>query len=172
MDMESESSGDRPVVSVYPDAADRRGKASIICGVDSNAADAFAVTRVAADLAARLKLPLTLVHVVHILDKLESNVDNALDAGLTSEGWRALFLMRRILEEVGDAIDAQTVIRRGRPPDELVAVAHERDAALIVVGCHARGNLRTLLEGSVWLKLSRKTPRPVVIVPLRTDCDD
>jgi nucleotide-binding universal stress UspA family protein len=109
-----------------------------------------------------------LVHVVDILDNLESDVDDALDAGLTSEGWRALFLLRRIVEEVGDGIDAQAVMRRGRPADELVAVAHERDAALIVVGCRGHGSVRTLLEGSVSFKLSREATRPVVVVPLHT----
>lgn len=168
MDTKSKFGGARVVVRVRPDAADRRGRASIVCAVDSNADDAFAVASVAADLATRLKLPLMLVHVVDILDNLESDVDDALDAGLTSEGWRALFLLRRIVEEVGDGIDAQAVMRRGRPANELVAVAHERDAALIVVGCRGHGSVRTLLEGSVSFKLSREATRPVVVVPLRT----
>lgn len=157
--------GDRPVVVVRPAAAARLTAGSVVCGVTADAASAPAVARVAADLAERLELPLAVSHVLDINDHLDAEIDASLSALLDSQGWTALKLMRAILDEFGDRIDARAVLRRGDPVDELIALARDSDAALIVAGSRGHGPLRTLLEGSISLELCHRAPCPVVIVP-------
>jgi nucleotide-binding universal stress UspA family protein len=159
--------GDRPVVVVRPDAAARRGGASVVCGVAGTLSSALPVARVAADLAARLSVPLTLAHVLDIRDELGSQTDLSFSALLDAEGWAALKVMRGILDELDDGSDARATLRHGHPAEELIALGDETDAALIVVGCRGHRALRTLVEGSVSLKLCRHAPRAVAIVPPR-----
>jgi nucleotide-binding universal stress UspA family protein len=54
---------------------------------------------------------------------------------------------------------------RGDPAERLVAVAEDKEAALIVVGSRRRGLLASLLLGSVSATVARRAPCPVVIVP-------
>ena len=159
--------GDRPVVVVGPEAAVGPGGASVVCGVAGTLDNALPVARVAADLAVRLGVPLALAHVLDIADDLDSQTDVSLSALLDAEGWTALRLMRRVLDALGEDIDGRAVLRHGHPPDELVSLGYDNDAAFIVVGCRGHGALRTLVEGSVSLQLCRHARCPVVIVPPR-----
>jgi nucleotide-binding universal stress UspA family protein len=78
------------------------------------------------------------------------------------------------LEDVGALLDPMGVpwsARQlvGEPSTELMAVADEVGALMIVVGTrHAgfRGALHTFFAGSVALRLAHRQYRPVVVVPL------
>jgi nucleotide-binding universal stress UspA family protein len=143
----------------------------VVCGVTSTGQSAPQVARVAADLAERLDLPLTLSHVLDINDGLDAEIDPSLSALLDSRAWTALRLMLPVLDEIGYRVDARAVLRTGDPADELIALGRDGEAALIVVGCRGHGPLRTLLEGSISLELCQRAPCAVVIVPpcLRRD---
>jgi nucleotide-binding universal stress UspA family protein len=62
-------------------------------------------------------------------------------------------------------IPAEALSRHGRPAHEIVAVARERDARLIVVGSHGFGPVEGLLLGSVSAGVLGHAPCPVMVVP-------
>ena len=68
---------------------------------------------------------------------------------------------------LGDALRdrVETLLRAGVPAEEVVAVAQEWRADLILVGTHRRGGLARLVLGSVAEGVLRRSPRPVLVVP-------
>jgi nucleotide-binding universal stress UspA family protein len=71
---------------------------------------------------------------------------------------RARFLLRQ------RGLDAEFAKGSGDPADELLRVAHERDADLIVVGTHEGGFLDRLLRGDVSSAVTRRADRDVLLV--------
>jgi len=63
-------------------------------------------------------------------------------------------------------IKVATQVRVGDPVDELVSVALELRASLVVVGTHGRRGLRRLMLGSVAERVARRAPCPVLIARL------
>lgn len=59
---------------------------------------------------------------------------------------------------------AKSVLRRGRPWEEILAAAVDVDADLIVIGTHGRRGLSRALLGSVAEKVVRVSPVPVLTV--------
>jgi nucleotide-binding universal stress UspA family protein len=158
---------DRPIAVIHPEAATRRGGASVLCGVAGPLDDALAVGHVAADLAARLEVPLILAHVFDLPDEVEPKIDVSLRALLDADGWTTLKLIGRVADNLREVVDVRVQLDRGWPSNELTRLADENEAALIVVGCRGRGAVRTLVEGSVSRELCRHARRPVVVVPPR-----
>lgn len=60
--------------------------------------------------------------------------------------------------------DAETTVRQGDPRVEVVHVAEETGADMIVLGARGFGRLKRLLVGSTSLAVSRYAPCPVAIV--------
>lgn len=65
-------------------------------------------------------------------------------------------------------VPAEASIRGGHPAREILAVADEFHADLVVIGTHGRGGVEHLLLGSVAEKVMRKAPCPVMVVPAAT----
>ena len=59
----------------------------------------------------------------------------------------------------------EEVVAFGRPADEIMRVARERDAQLIVVGVHGRNALDLMLFGSTTHHVIRKAPCAVLTIP-------
>lgn len=117
----------------------------VICGVDDSGS-AVAAVDVARELATYHGLPLLFVHA---LDPSGGDEDADAAAGL--------------LREVASAREpASWAIVVGHPADRLVAVATERRASFVVVGCHGP---RSSLLGSISADVSRRAACPVVVVP-------
>lgn len=62
-------------------------------------------------------------------------------------------------------VDTATSVRGGHAAREILAVADEQAADLLVIGTHGRGGVEHLLLGSVAEKIVRKAPCPVMVVP-------
>lgn len=60
--------------------------------------------------------------------------------------------------------EAKSVLRRGRPWEEILAAAADVEADLIVIGTHGRRGLSRALLGSVAEKVVRVSPVPVMTV--------
>lgn len=117
---------------------------------------------VGSELAQQLGATLTLVHVWSIPTSMfgpelplpmidfEKEARDALDAGLALAKARVP--------------GAQGVLRFGIPAREILAVAAERSADLIVLGTHGRKGLPRMFLGSVAEKVARRTEVPVLIV--------
>jgi nucleotide-binding universal stress UspA family protein len=59
------------------------------------------------------------------------------------------------------------VLRRGRPWEEVIALAVDLSADLVVVGTHGRRGLPRAILGSVAERIVRLSPIPVLTVPPR-----
>ena len=62
----------------------------------------------------------------------------------------------------------EAVLLKGRPDEQLIGYAQERNVDLIVLGAKGRGLVETLLVGSTTDRVMRQTPCPVLSVPLAT----
>ena len=65
-------------------------------------------------------------------------------------------------------VPAEASVRGGHPAREILTVADEFHADLVVIGTHGRGGVEHLLLGSVAEKVMRKAPCPVMVVPAGT----
>jgi nucleotide-binding universal stress UspA family protein len=63
-----------------------------------------------------------------------------------------------------DGVEAETVIAKGRPVDELCRTARERSAGLIVIGSEGWGTVISLLLGRTTLGVLEHAPCPVLVV--------
>ena len=70
----------------------------------------------------------------------------------------------RMLSEALGA-DDETLVAVGAPAEELVRLAEEYGAGLLVVGTHGRGPIAGAMLGSVSRTLARRGPCPVLLVP-------
>jgi nucleotide-binding universal stress UspA family protein len=119
----------------------------VICAIDDWDDGAGAV-HVARTVARCFRLPLVYVHVV--------------EHGRGEEGAVEAFGLLRHAVETTSGVEASSKIEQGHPADRIVALAKERDAAYVVLGCHGP---RSSLLGSVSADVSRRAPCPVLIVP-------
>lgn len=155
-------------VEVVGSAGGAQRTARLVVGFDRQQVSQRAL-QVAADLAARLRAEL---HVVHAVDLGDYPIDP--DRPDWEEQARAAVEHERELaQQILAATDVPWTYHaaHGDPVRLLSAVAQERDALMIVVG--SRGHSRAsafirLLDGSVTRALTgRHQHRPVLIVPLR-----
>ena len=128
----------------------------IVCGVDLSSGGEGVAGRTMA-LAAALDRRAVLVHVTR---------RPARQSGLPSLGRvRELRRLGALVEHLGAAGRAETELRAGDPADELLGIARELDAELLVVGSRGLRELGSVLLGSVSSALMRDAPCPVVVVP-------
>lgn len=158
-----------PVVVVPPDwepeAVSPDGP--VVCA--TNVGDgAAAAARFAADLAHRLGRGLVIVYSVPVPEDYGANYIPAATRqkiGIESQeagerelaGWVA---------DLGPALEgATTVVRQGHVIEQVLRLAHETKAAMIVTGSRHLSTLERLLLTSVGSELAATSPCPVVVVP-------
>jgi nucleotide-binding universal stress UspA family protein len=73
-------------------------------------------------------------------------------------------LRLRIPDELRDADRVEVQVGHGAPAAEILRVAEERKASLIVIATHGRTGLRRLALGSVAERVVREAPCPVLVV--------
>jgi nucleotide-binding universal stress UspA family protein len=73
-------------------------------------------------------------------------------------------LKRFAAEEIGSAVPVATRLCRGQPVHEIIAVAQEAGADLILLSTHGRTGLKHVLLGSVAENVVRYAPCPVLVV--------
>ena len=71
-------------------------------------------------------------------------------------------LNRTAGEEIGDAVNHEILIRRGRPFSEINSAASKYDIDLIIIATHGHTGVEHLLFGSTAEKVVRKAPCPVL----------
>jgi nucleotide-binding universal stress UspA family protein len=85
------------------------------------------------------------------------------DANALAEGTERVAGIEEWCAELQDDVRARLVVGEGRPAEELLRVAEDEDADLLVVGHRGRGHARRL--GSVALHVAHHAPRPFAVVP-------
>ena len=78
---------------------------------------------------------------------------------------RALDHMQEVTGAAGDGLSIERIVVRGRPRREIVAVAADWGADLIVLARHGSGNLRNTFMGSTSESVLRHAPCPVMVLP-------
>jgi nucleotide-binding universal stress UspA family protein len=69
-----------------------------------------------------------------------------------------------ISEKVPKALQTQSIVLQGKPADEIVKLADEKDADMIVIATHGESGWQRFLFGSVTEKVVRTTSCPVLTV--------
>ena len=82
---------------------------------------------------------------------------------LTEEAQRLLDAQSKQIEAAGGIV-TQAHLRVGRPDEEIVALAEELGAGLIVIGSRGLGGIRRALMGSVSDSVFRHAHCPVLVV--------
>jgi nucleotide-binding universal stress UspA family protein len=73
-------------------------------------------------------------------------------------------LRARIPEELRGSDRVQTLVTQGAPAAEILKIAAEKQASLIVIATHGRTGLSRLTLGSVADRVIREAPCPVLVV--------
>lgn len=72
-----------------------------------------------------------------------------------------------LIDKVFNNYKIWTFIEHGKPFEEILKVAEEWEADLIVLGSHGRKGLSHLLMGSVAEKVIRQSTKPTFIIPTK-----
>jgi len=76
--------------------------------------------------------------------------------------------LKELAHQVGArGAKCESAVRFGLPADEILTAATEHGADLLVMGSHGHGALYHLFTGSVVTGVLKRTPCPVLVVPLR-----
>lgn len=126
--------------------------------------------RHAADLAAAHDAAVLGVYVVNTTSygglPMETSIEGITQV-LENEGKGALDRVAELLSERDVPLERRIV--RGTPSKEIVRVAEQDAADLVVMGTHGRGGIDRLLLGSVAERVVRKSPVPVLTVRVGGD---
>lgn len=135
----------------------------ILLATDGSKESALAA-RTAVDLADRTNSELHLVYVYHH-PQVPYAYDERYPEPEVSGGEGQAFLDRQAgnVEEGGGTL-AGTHLRRGDPDAEIVAVAEELGAGLIVMGSRGHGGIKRALMGSVSDSVVRHAHCPVMVI--------
>ena len=121
----------------------------------------------ASDLASHSGAEVTLASVVEppqpATDLPSERTLRALLDALRSTGEGHLHEAQRRCHAHG--VEAKTMLREGDPASELLRMAKEINADLIVCGSHGRGFIGRMMLGSVSSKLVHRSGVPVLVVP-------
>jgi nucleotide-binding universal stress UspA family protein len=140
--------------------------ARILCGVDFSPASDRAA-QYALSLAQEAKSRLTLLHVVEWLPDASFAKYPGFDADhfrkslLTDARARAEAL---VPEEARAWCEVETRVVCGKPYEEILRIAHNDAADLVVLGVHGHGPVDRVLFGSTAQQVVRQSPCPVLTI--------
>lgn len=105
----------------------------------------------------------------HVLDKgkIEPYLEDMLE-DFSKEDLERLESMKRMLAEKGDA-HIEILLHYGHPAMDIVQLAEERRAQLILMGSQGGGFIRQLYLGSVSHNVARQAPASVLIIPAKRE---
>lgn len=155
-----------PVMVVPPEAEPAFTGRSVVAGIDRHSAEPEGVAGVAAALAQLLRAQLVLSHLIP--DENHSGaVARSFSNRLNRDTRAALLQLRARLRALpdGSRAAAESRLRRGDPAVELDRLATEVSADVIVVVSGRTGRVRAARGACVALKLARRAPHAVLVVP-------
>jgi len=127
----------------------------LVVAVDGSAASEKAIRFVLQDLLPQWQLRSTEIVLVHVMPLLKYPE--------VKEAGKKLF--KRYVDRLVNAGFAVTEAPRlGRPADEIIAVAKQKQADLIVMGAKGLGAVGRFILGSVSTKVAQNSPCSVLVV--------
>lgn len=141
----------------------------ILCALEDTAASKHAF-RASTWLARSLETPLVAVHVFDPMGIRTHSKQEMLGAGMGDREIESVARLKAelLLDEIvrePSAARLTTELAEGRPVPELLRLATEKPAALLVTGTARRAGIDRLLIGSVAGELAARAPCPVIVVP-------
>ncbi len=121
----------------------------------------------AVSLAQDYKARLILLYVIQDISIAEWYIPSSISAAdLVADMQKSASKeMEKWAAEVGGRVPGvETLIERGVPFVEIIRVAREKNADLLVIGTHGRTGIDHMLFGSTAEKVVRKSPCPVLTV--------
>jgi nucleotide-binding universal stress UspA family protein len=118
-------------------------------------------------LAAAFGSELVLAHVVvetPLWSEGPFNMDRVRDVYAAARTWGTEMLDRWATEARNKGLSVRTALRAGAPHEEIVALATDERADLVVIGTHGRGGVNRALLGSVADRVVRLAPCPVLTI--------
>jgi nucleotide-binding universal stress UspA family protein len=150
----------------------------ILCPVDFSEAS-LAALRYALSLAQEAGARLILLHVVEWLSDLDRDLQPGLDLPELRrllEGDARERLRQAVPAEARNWCTPEEIVTGGKAYREILRLAREREAQLIVMGAHGRGPWERMLFGSTTHHVMRSATCPVLtirpgVVPRHTDVE-
>jgi nucleotide-binding universal stress UspA family protein len=137
------------------------GFRKILIAVDGEAVSAHAA-QVGLQLACCVAGEVALVHVVELgLTHAPGIAAEDLIAEAKNDGKG---ILTAVQDSISPLFSAREFIRVGKPVHEILAVAKEWPADVIVVGCHGRHGISRILLGSVAEAVMRHADCPVLVI--------
>jgi nucleotide-binding universal stress UspA family protein len=96
------------------------------------------------------------------LNKSVEEFENELKNKLIEEAKSKIESIKKELEDVGYKVKEVIVV--GIPHEEIVKIAEDEGADIIIMGSHGKSNLRDILLGSVTENVIKKSNKPVLVV--------
>jgi nucleotide-binding universal stress UspA family protein len=123
------------------------------------------------NMAKRLgTVPGTELILAHVLTEIPRfgegflNVQSASEIEAAARKWATASLEEWIAKARVEGLTARATLRSGVPYQEIVGLARDERADLIVIGTHGRGGMNRVLLGSVADRVVRLAPCPVLTV--------
>ncbi|MGH7315769.1 MAG: universal stress protein [Candidatus Rokuibacteriota bacterium] len=123
--------------------------------------------RLARGVAAAPGSELILTHVLTEMPQYGEGRFITADAGKIQEEarrWVEAALEDWVAKARAEGLSARSALRAGAPHEEIVALARDERADLVVIGTHGRGGVSRALLGSVADRVVRLAPCPVLTV--------
>jgi nucleotide-binding universal stress UspA family protein len=167
-----------PVLTVPPRAPESAAEPvafkHIVCAVDFSDCAMHALDY-AISLADEARASLTVVHVIELPPDIPREVHETVMLGPRDRRGYLALAEAEAQARLTDAVDGRvcgeqpiaTVLRAGKPYREILRVAQEQSADLLVVGVHGRGAIDRMFFGSTTQHLVRQAACPVLTI--RTD---
>ncbi|MBN1423726.1 universal stress protein [Candidatus Fermentibacteria bacterium] len=148
---------------------------TIVCPVDFSDAS-YAALETAQGLARHFGGELIVIHVVEPIPPVPVDTDGSMrfdvfqyeDELMTSAD---RLLQETMAERLTDDVKTRLVVVGGVPWEEVVRVAAEENAGLLVIATHGRAGWKHLLFGSVTEKVIRVAPCPVLVIRAPKDSE-
>lgn len=150
---------------------------TIVCPTDFSDAS-YAALQTAQDLARQFQGELLVVHVVEPIPPVPVDTDGAIRFDVFQYEDELMSAAEKLLqgliaERVSSEVKARLLVAGGIPWEEIIRIATEEKADLLVIATHGRAGWKHLLFGSVTEKVIRVAPCPVLVIraPRRAEPD-
>src|ERR1041385_5569935 len=135
----------------------------ILVALNDSEPAAWAVAT-AVELAQQVCAQVTLLHVVNRARAMSGESQGPSAQLLAELRLRGRQLLVNVSAHIPQQLRAPTILREGKPADEIITAAQDMNAQLVVLGTHGRSRLSHLLLGSTAEAVIRQAPCAVLTV--------
>lgn len=109
------------------------------------------------------------IHILYVSDIRAGMTDPSIEQLVENLEERGQEAVSSIEEKIPEVLDVTTEVRPGIPHKEILSYVEEENINLICMSSHGRSGIDRMLIGSVTEKVTRRSPVPVLTVPMQQD---